>query len=201
MAYEYAPKLASVASDWDFMYGKGTPEHPTQNYASDGTNAGFKFSIPVYPNQVDYLMCEPAGLALKDRIRIDYRIGTSGSAKFIPDGKTAPKACSIHIMIQRDGDDLTASKEDYRFWYSVGIPLVHGGTSTAPLSLYCPIDDLTKWTNVFGKKASDRGNAFPTLLNNLWRVGMTFGGAGHYGHGVSVTGGTAGIYIYKYSVK
>jgi len=62
------------------------------------------------------------------------------------------------------------------------------------------MDDIDKWSSVLGKNASEAPDEFKKAINRIGRVGITFGGCGHFGHGASATH-PAKMSILKFTVE
>lgn len=88
---------------------------------------------------------------------------------------------SVAFIMQRKGDDMRGANG--RFWATSRAVLEHGNRV-----LKIKIN-RHNFINVLGKKPSI--SVWNSMLANLGRVGVTFGGGSFYGHGVNVTGGTA----------
>ena len=174
------------AAKWDFRYGKNTPKHP------DSVPGGFAFDFPGTDGEIDYLMTD-TDVKPDTVVRVRYRIETTGNPVFVPEGCT--DGGIVVMMIQRKNDNLTASEEDKRFW--AGATKLEAGDHVIEASL----TDLTRWSQVFGKKASDRTDGWNATISNLGAVGLTFGGCGHFGHGVHVEGGTARMTVMEFTVE
>jgi len=175
------------ARNWDFRYGTNTPKHP------ETVTAGFAFDFPGTDGEIDYLMTD-TDVKPDTVVRVRYRIDVTGEPIFVPNG--CESGGRVSILLQRKNDNLTAKEEDKRFWGTTRLELARG-----EYLIEIPMTDLTKWTQVFGKKAADRLDGWKATINNLGAVGLTFGGCGHAGHGVHVEGGTARMTVAEFTVE
>jgi hypothetical protein len=181
------PATVSVAaSAWDFRYGTGISGHPTQEAA------GFSFLFPT-SGDVDYLTTNVsinAGSHVHCVAKVE---AVSGSPMFVASDGGSP--ATFGVILEVRGDDMVS--EDGRWWARV-----NRGALWAPgnYTFDVPLTDLSRWSNVQGRIASDRPAQFRDAIANLGAVGLTFG-AISFGHGVSVSGGTAKMTVTEFSVQ
>jgi hypothetical protein len=103
----------------------------------------------------------------------------------------------LSVSPQRARTDSEKNDDFYtsngRFWSNpIAIPLVPGKFSvTIPL-------DIDNWSNVDGNRDK---SGMKTLLANMGRIGLTFGGGGFFGHGTNVSGGTAKFTATNFEVQ
>lgn len=106
------------------------------------------------------------------------------------------KPANVSLFLQRQGDDLTAEKQFYRWWSE---PLTYKlepgeATLTVPLS-------PDQWISVFGKSGAETPVEFQAALQNLGNIGMTFGGGSFKGHGVNIDKGSAVYSLHSMEIK
>lgn len=158
-------------------------------------NAYFRIGTS-WPVEASYLLRRNGKIDFGKTVRITYTIENLADA---PDWQATECTGSpvntgtVGIMIRRSTD---ATREYDRFWYTQRINLEPGTyTVTAPTS------DTANWISVFGKPASTKLDKFKSLLSNTRDIALTFGGCGHYGHGVKVRNGNARFTILSATVQ
>jgi len=176
------------ASKWVFQYGANTPKNPQ---AIDG---GWQFDFPSRDG-VHHLVHRTSGY-LQNTIRIRAKIERSPGAEF----REVDPGCGSHnaafrLFFQRSGDDLTASKQDYRWW---GVDY-HLLSSESEANLTIPVIP-GKWTQVFGKSGTTNANGFNAAIKDVTNVGMTFGGC-FAAHGAYVVNGTARMIVTDFALE
>jgi hypothetical protein len=150
----------------DKNYSPGMSLHPI----ADGPN--WYFDFPQAPESVHYVTrnaFEPGRNVIRMRFKIE------GDAEFKATEGSARAA--VRLMVQRRGDTYSSDKANYRFW--------SGPVQLAP-GEFVVEEALTpdRWTNVGGQ--TDPAG-FQALLDDLEKVGFTFGGQ-FAGHGVYAVG-------------
>lgn len=171
---------------WD---GKDKP-YPTMK-----ENAYFLIGTS-FPVEASYLLRRNGKIDFGKTIRITYTIENLADA---PDWQatectgSAVNTGTIGIMVRRSTD---ATKEYHRFWSTYRVNL-EPGTYT----LVANTAETDKWISVYGKQASTTLSKFKDLLANVRDIGMTFGGCGHYGHGVKVKNGNARFTIVSVTIQ
>jgi len=172
------PHFSGGSDTWS-VWGMETKEIPLNDLA----NGGVSFDFPVSPDEVGYLMRDdrstPAG-DISVTIKIDM---PDGKILADPEGKDCTQTAHARIILQKKNDDW--ANEFGRWWSRSDSFAMDDGEATITASAA----DLDKWSSVLGKVAVDAPDKFQGVLNNLGRVGITFGGCGHYGHGASATHG------------
>ena len=161
------------------------PANPTAD-----SGGGWRFDFPSRDG-VHYLVTPVTGF-INGAFRADMVITAGTDAVFRESDPCDHSVAAFRPYLQRAGDKGTAAYEDYRWW---GQP-----TKLAPgeIKLEAPLDP-GKWSQVFGRSASERPAAFQAAISNPQAVGLTFGGC-FAGHGVYVTGGTARFIVRSFSV-
>lgn len=183
------------ARDWDFRFSPGVPKHPT---AINSESWEFWFptsSSPWGKSTVNYLTT-PYGAPLAGQIAMTLQIVTTGAPQF-DYGFGASNPCttpaSVRFYIERG--DVGFNTEFSRWWSNpISHQLAAGSTTiTAPF-------DPAQWSSVFGKSGTQAPGEFSLALQNVRYVGMTFGGGCFFGHGVSVSNGTAKMIVTNFGV-
>ncbi len=155
------------------------------------TAAGTGFTL-MFPQEIDYLTTNVT-IAAKDRVFVKVQIETvSGAPTFTATDGCTPAA--FGIMLEVRGDDMRA--EDGRWWARLARPALSAGNYV----MDGPLTDLSQWSNVQGHIATDRPAQFKAAVANLGAVGLTFGACA-FGHGASVTGGSAKMTVTEFSVQ
>ena len=174
------------AAAWDFRYGVGTPAHPAP------APVGFTFQFPA-SGEVDYLTTNVSINAKTIAHAVVKVEAVSGTPAFKATDGCTPAA--FRIMLEARDDD--GRNVDKRWWARLNGPALSApGNYVMDVSL----TDLTQWSNVQGTIATVRPNNFRDAIANLGAVGITFGACA-FGHGVSVTGGTARMTVTEFTVQ
>lgn len=170
---------------WFFTHSPGMPLNPITH-----VDGGWSFDFP-QRDGVHGVVYGVSGTAPRE-VRIIARVEGEGSLVAV-DGCTPTRA---RIFLQRRGDNYTlpsseadgnlnltspTAKENWR-WWNEGAPLVPGQG-------FDVITPLTpdKWIQVWGRSGVTRPAAFADAINNLQRVGITFGACSAM-HGVYANG-------------
>ena len=120
----------------------------------------------------------------------------SGSPEFrykTESANTCDTPASVHLLIQRRGDDLT--REFYRWWSNPLAILLEEGEHTILVPL-----TPDQWSSVDGKTGDAAPEEFADALREADRVGMTFGGGCFFGHGVVVSGRDATFALQRFTI-
>jgi hypothetical protein len=192
-----APSLK--ASDWDIQYSPGMPSHPSP--AMDG---GWYFDFPTLPGtSVNYVTTNYRSSGPRTFASMTIVVSTTGNPVFSYQLGDPGNICStpahVRLLLQRRDDDLT---QEYYRWWSNAVSYELAATVDNPVTLTVAITP-DQWTSVLGKQGdqdSDSLAGFRSAMNDLGRVGMTFGGGCYYGHGVEVSNGSARFTLLKYSI-
>lgn len=176
-----APNIVDMdAAHWKILYGTDMPSHPA------ASQTGWLFDLPASPGSVHYV--EVPFMATEDltgeTLTITFRVvsNTPVYSASVETGESGP--ASFHLFIQRLNDDFT--NPYYRWWCGSG-GYTLGTQDNQTVTLSCPLT-YTAWSSVYGKVDKTQ---FTNTMNNLGWVGVTFGGAGGWGHGVNLLGGSA----------
>lgn len=174
--------VSMVNTAWRFQH---SPTMPAMPFAQP---PGWVFDFPMQDG-VHYLVHSGAGY-LGSKMSISYRVEGDGE---LVETQPCPGASSVPLMrlyFQRRGDDLTASKQHYR-WWSVGTLI--GGEITVSLQ-------PDNWSSVFGIKGSAAPSEFAAAKADAMAVGVTFGGC-FAGHGVYLKSGSLKFIATGFSVN
>jgi hypothetical protein len=176
---------------WMFQHSPGMPKNPSMD-----ANGGWYFDFPS-SDGVHYVVHGVRGW-IGSRLRATIEITTLGDAYF--DHRTKPdNTCGgdsyARFYFQRRGDDLTASKQFYRWWAQTGIKL-QAGAHVVEVPL-----DPAQWSSVFSIKGDAAPSEFMAAYTDVQAVGFTFGGGCFYGHGVFVANGTARFVVREFVIE
>ena len=174
--------LSMQASKWQ------TLSNPGNAYPLTTIGGALTFTGPIAPNSMNYLYQASPSTVLTGTVRVSLTVTGSTWYPVEPCGVPGAEA-RVFLHSYRDNWDVL--QPSARWWARAGVPLVAGAVTVAvPL-------DWTLWSNAEGKQDAV---AFADALRNVSSLGMTFGSACFYGHGVSVTGGAASVAISGYTV-
>lgn len=171
---------------WEYLarYSPGMPPRPTR------LPGGFEVIFPQYPGRVGYVW-RIHRKPMKGYITVKGRMKPNDFAEFKPKDHPAGTDCYARVIIQKAGDNW--NEANGRFWSNPArVSLKHDGE----FELYVPLDSQ-EWTNVYGQRNKD---GLEKAMKNPQRVGLTFGGGNHFGHGVSLTKGYAGLVVTTFKV-
>lgn len=169
----------------------------------DQPGGGVAYDLPSDQNH-------PMGYVLRDMSRreqggqtLEAHVTISGTGTIEPtnyDQDCTGRDPELSIMIQRQGDDWTASEgntEFYRWWSRDSRIMEPGADMTWNLSLMPSAD----WYSVYGKTAFDYPEQFNAAVRSGAHVGVTHGGCGAAGHGVYVHDGDARVTIERLVIQ
>jgi len=106
-------------------------------------------------------------------------------------GESGPP--SFHLFLEHANDDFT--NPYHRWWCSAGGYNL-GTQENQTITLSCPLT-YESWSSVYGRVDEAQ---FTETLAHLGGVGVTFGGAGGWGHGVNLLGGSAQFQLLDASI-
>lgn len=179
--------------------GNNPPPPPVQPPISGWTQffgSGFtppSFDFPAAPGSAHYVVQPGKAQQLGQTLMAIFTISGSGSWGISDPSDTLPP--TMHLFLWENGDNLSGAGayETYREWC--------GRTEISNPGQYivsCKLDPAL-WTGVFGQTPS--AGAFQHLLNNIYGVGFTFGGASFSGHGVYSASGTMHFQLDAFSIQ
>lgn len=169
-----SPTDPAGASYWRITQGSGA-------LTADGV--GWQLEFPQSPRTTNYVQAPYVGGAPAGEFAVTFEVAISPDASWYTPGDGAPAHATL-LLESRGGLRMWAGRSRVRL-DSPGVIVV-----SAPL-------DWRSWTGVYGR--SDEA-AFDGLLANLGSVGVTFGGANFYGHGVGMAAGAASIRLVSLKV-
>jgi len=182
---------------WDILFSHKMPAHPLP-----AEGRGWSFDFPVCGDVQDcsvHYVNTPASLSLKpgQTLKATFTITTVGSPRFIyqPYGGCNTPA-NTRLFLQR-GVDLTYDEFD-RWWAKAAVFTLAAGKATLTATLV-----PEQWSSVEGKSGNDSATAkagFAKAIENVSRIGLTFGGGCNFGHGVAITGDAARFTLTEFSV-
>lgn len=174
---------------WFILYGQNMPDHPLQS-----STGAWSISLPSAPGSIKYLQAPYSASSLPSAVSITFRIDSSPGV--IYNGKVDPAAvdpATFHLFLERRGDDF---RHEYYRWWACNDGYVLGSKDNSEVTINVPLT-ADRWTSVGGHHDSAE---FAETLQNLGWVGMTFGGANFWGHGVNMLGGTATFTLIDFRV-
>lgn len=175
-----SPAVVSISMDasrWVFQHSHNVPSSPRQS-----SSGGWEFDFPG-SDGVHYLVTPVSG-RMPGAVAVSMRVEKGAGAIFKEIDPCGEHAAAVRLYFQRRGDDLTADKQDYRWWSVDRYMLANlAGELVAPVS-------PDKWSQVFGQVGDTRPNEFSAAAADVQVVGLTFGGC-FAGHGVYVIDGAA----------
>lgn len=188
--------VSMASAQWNIQFSSGMPLHPSTN-----AGGGWYFDFPAPPGSVHYVTTA-VDMAASENMRAVIQVSTTGAPIFhyrLRPGNTCDVPAHVRLYLQQYGDDMTATKEFYRWWSNPAAYTLEAGSATLDVP-FAP----DRWTSVFGKRGTDSAQAeagFKQAIANLANVGFTFGGGCFFGHGVNVTGGAARFVATAFSVQ
>jgi hypothetical protein len=187
-----AATLSLQANVWKTI---GDPDpFPLDNDAA----GNLRFEFPV-TGSINYLYNVGPPKAIAGRLSVSIQITTSGPVMFnfmTEPSNTCATAASVRPFFWAHGN----SQDEFDRWWSnpMALTLAAGSkTFRVPLT-------SENWSSVFGKfgNASAAAQAgFKSALENVSRLGLTFGGGCFFGHGVNVRGGSARFALLAYRIE
>ena len=161
-------------------------------------NAGGALTLE-FPTQgsIHYLFTPSPLAIIHGTLSITMRVTTSGPVLFnVLDPGDCGIAPSARPLIWSNGN---GSGNYDRWWSNPSAFSLAAGVATIAVPL-----TAAAWSSVNGRN----GNAdpetkfqFDKALLNVTRLGLTFGGGCNFGHGVSVTGGTASFAVTEFAIR
>lgn len=175
-----SPAVVSISMDasrWVFQHSHNVPQSPRPS-----PSGGWEFDFPD-SDGVHYLVTPVSG-RMPGAVAASMRVEKIGGVAFRESDPCGDHAAAVRLYFQRRGDDLTADKQDYR-WWSVERYLLDAPSG----ELIIPVV-AEKWSQVFGQTGNTRPSEFTSAAADVQVVGLTFGGC-FAGHGVYVINGSA----------
>jgi hypothetical protein len=129
-----------------------------------------------------------------------FKVVATGTPKFnyvFETGNTCANPAHARLSFARTG--WSKGGEFYRWWANFDAYELAPGSVTLAVPL-----TPSQWSSVFGKIGSqDAGSldGFRSALKDVTQVGLEFGGGCFFGHGVSVSGGSAKFIMTKYGIR
>ena len=180
---------AQTADSWQIgPVIRGKNYSPGMPPAPDPTRSGWTFDFPApdaAAGHVHYLTFRPGSIAGKSRIVVRYRVDAAPGTRFVP--QEAPRLpAALSLYLQRRGDTWTArgDYEHYR-WYApaASVKVIAPGVHEIDVRL-----DDPEWISVMAKTSGSLPGAMQAAVDDVDRVGLTFGALGDgRGHGVFAT--------------
>ena len=177
------------SSAWETI---GDPQpYPITN---DGPALTFEFPAG---GSIHYLYTPSPLSKIHGTLSVSLRITTSGPVLFNPlDQGNCGVAPSVRPLIWANGN----GSGDYdRWWSNPQSYALAAGSATIAVPL-----QPANWSSVNGKRGDQDAQvqfAFEKALLNVTRLGVTFGGGCSFGHGISISGGTATFALTDYRIQ
>lgn len=183
--------VSMLPAAWVISFSPTMPVHPS------GIGSGWYFDFPSSAGSVNYVMVPFGANTFPTKVSFTYKISALvGNPQFVSI-EQAPPVANFRVMLERQGDTLSASQEFYRWWSNPDhVDLVADGLIH---NVNIPITP-DRWSSVFGKFGTAAPVDLRDALLNLAGVGFTFGGGNAFGHGVYVTGGAARFELLDFKV-
>ena len=163
---------------------------------NQGTALTFEFPRS---GSMHYLFTPSALTSVHGTLALSFTITTSGPVVFNsldPQSST----CSIPTAVRPFFWANANGNGPYdRWWSNPRAFTLAAGTATVSVPL-----SSESWSNVngtFGNASTAAGLDFTRALQNVSRLGLTFGGGCSFGHGVFVRGGTASFALTEYAIR
>lgn len=164
--------------------------------SNQGTALTFEFPRS---GSMHYLFTSSTLASIHGTVELSFTITTSGPVLFNsldPQSSSCTIAAAVRPFFWANGNGNGA----YDRWWSNprAFTLAPGnGTLTVPLK-------PENWSSVngkFGNADSETRFNFERALLNVTRMGLTFGGGCSFGHGISISGGTAVFALGSFAIK
>ncbi len=191
--------LSMEARRWEVRYGRLWPTGiPSQEQEGEWS---FQFPDISEGRAVGYVTQSTSlgylrGKALIARFRVEMGAGAEFDHR-TEEFNTSDYPSHVRFLLQR-GASLTSNPHD-RWWSNpIAIKLEHG-----EFVLRVPLTP-DQWTNVYAQKGNADASTlkgFQLALDQIGRVGFTFGGGFFFGHGVRVKNGTAKFSLSGFEVE
>jgi hypothetical protein len=198
-----------AASSWQFEYSLNMPSGPTANGST-----GWYFDFPPYdldPSTCDVTLTCPSvhylvtsysadiSAASSLSMTITVQLFTTGgpfSFQYMTNtNNTCVSPARVRAFIERQKDQ---GGEYYRYWSN---PISYQLDSNAgTVTLTTPLTP-DQWSDVNGLFGTANPAAFTAALQNVGKIGMTFGGGCFFGHSVWVSGGDARFTLTNYVIN
>lgn len=127
-------------------------------------------------------------------IDIDLALSTTGTPQFHHDGGAGGLAPNVRAFFW--AYDLKDSRSSSARWWSQVYVTLAAGEASLHLDF-----DPAKWSNVDGQFGSQVPAEFAAARAATVALGVTFGGGSFFGHGVSVSDGTADFILKRFEVR
>ncbi len=184
--------ISVAASDWEI-----TNSYKMSGPPSPSSQGGWYVDLPNSGSGLLGYVQTPyraTGLQHKTLI-VTFEVESDAATQYDATGSGDSNPAYMCLFIERRGDTLY--NDNYRWWagdaqrYQLGSADNRRYVISAELS-------YQNWTNV---RRQTSPAEFEATLNDLGNVGITFGGASFYGHGVSVRSGHARVHVIEVSIR
>ncbi len=186
--------ISLAPSAWQVRYSQGV-----RLSALNGM-AGWFFDVPKAPGHVNYItthytqpMTQVQSMTFTAQVVV-----VNGSPVFLPTpdpDNTCNYPAHVRAYLEQV-DAFGAGGDTYRWWSNPIAMQLSQGVATVST----PIDP-SQWSDVNGQFGVDEPNGWADALAHPAAVGLTFGAACFYGHGIYVSGGTAQFVLTGFAIQ
>lgn len=192
---ERAPTPLTLSLRSDAWQTIATPD-PYPLFNSDGPDLIFEFPTD---GSMHYLFTPSTQSTIRGTVVVSLRVATAGPALFnsldpLTGACTIPPSVRPLIWSNQNGQG------SYDRWWSnpQAYPLASGQASIAVPLL------PEHWSSVNGRQGSSDAETrygFARAIENVTRLGLTFGGGCSFGHGINVQNGAAEFRLTGYAIR
>lgn len=158
---------------------------------------GLYFDFPAAPKSMGYLYNKTPPKTIGGTVVISLGVATTGTPVFKNWEQSDSCAPQAHPFFMSGSDPFNAAKPLARWWANPASYTLASGNTTLSIPL-----TPENWSSADGRWANADATtlaAFNAAKSNVSGMGVTFGGC-FFGHGVSVSGGTARFTINSYKI-
>ncbi len=197
-----APPAAGISlapSAWQARYSSGVRLQPLVGLA------GWFFDMPAASGHVNYITTaytQPLHGTLIFTAQVMVTSGTPVFSAAPEDGNTCDYPAHARAYFEQaynphgPGHDIIYAPSTYRWWSNpIAMQLAEGAAIVST-----PIDPA-QWSDTDGQFGIDALTGFADALAHPAAVGLTFGAACFFGHGVVVSGGTAQFVLTGFAIQ
>tara|TARA_R110000868_G_scaffold143263_3_gene361212 strand:- start:1571 stop:2158 length:588 start_codon:yes stop_codon:yes gene_type:complete len=177
------------------LAARGWTEGLTPTYVTFRNDTSGALYVDVPTQVVGYAYTASPSRAITGTLSLTMRVDTiSGTPSILPVEPCAASGATVRPFIFSHRNDW--SGEFSRWWSNPERMLLQQGT----VSLSIPLTP-DRWSSVFGKRGTAVPADFNSALSDVSSLGVTFGSDCAFGHGVSVTNGSARWTLTSYKVS